>query len=60
MADWKDEDDDFPPPIEDPDEIERARRAYEGTFALRRRMLRYAYLVLGLLVLLVVILALTR
>ncbi|HWH13472.1 MAG TPA: hypothetical protein VNT51_01920 [Miltoncostaeaceae bacterium] len=59
MADWKD-DDDFPEPIRDPEQLARAQAAYRSTFDLRRRVLRYAYVVLGLLVLLVVILALTR
>lgn len=60
MADWKDDEDDFPPPIQDEEELQRAREAYRSTFDVRRRMLRYAYVVLGLLVLLVIILAITR
>jgi len=59
MADWKDEDD-FPEPVRDPEQLERAHAAYRSTFDMRRRVLRYAYVVLALLVLLVVILALTR
>lgn len=59
-ADWKDDEDDFPPPLESPEELERARKAYDATFQLRRKVLRYGYLVLGLLILLVIILAITR
>lgn len=59
MSDRRD-DDDFPEPIHDPEQLERARSAYASTYQLRRRVLRWAYVVLALLVLLVVILALTR
>ncbi len=59
-ADRRDEDDDWPEPISSDEELERARRAFQDTFGLRRRVLRYAYLVLGLLIVLVIVLALTR
>ena len=55
-----DDDDDWPEPIHTPEERERAEKAYGATFDLRRRALRYAYLALGLLVVLVIIVALTR
>jgi len=58
--DTRDEDDDWPDPISSDEELERARQAYQETFGLRRRVLRYAYLVLGLLIVLVIVLALTR
>ncbi|MCB0882977.1 MAG: hypothetical protein KDC33_12285 [Thermoleophilia bacterium] len=54
---FPDEDDDFPPPLKDPDDIARAKAAYNSTFELRRRALRYAYVVLGLLIVLVIYLA---
>lgn len=53
----RDEDDDFPPPLTDPEDIARAKAAYASTFDLRRKALRYAYVVLALLVLLVIYLA---
>ncbi len=49
-----------PSPIQTPEERERATKAFTATFDLRRRVLRYAYLVLALLVVLVIILALTH
>lgn len=58
--DTRDEDDDWPEPISSDEELERARHAYQETFGLRRRVLRYAYLVLGLLIVLVIVLAITR
>lgn len=54
------EDDDWPEPIHTPEERERATKAFTSTFGLRRRVLRYAYLVLALLVVIVIILALTH
>lgn len=53
----RDDEDDFPPPLTDPEEIERAKQAYASTFDLRRKALRYAYVVLGLLIVLVIYLA---
>jgi len=55
-----DDDDDWPEPIHTPEERERAEKAYNQTFDQRRKVLRYAYLALGLLVVLVIIVALTR
>jgi hypothetical protein len=55
-----DEDDDWPEPIHTPEERERATKAFNATFDLRRKVLRYAYLALGLLVVVVIIVALTR
>jgi hypothetical protein len=59
MADDR-RDDDWPDPISTDEQLERARRAFRDTFELRRRVLRYAYLVLGLLIVLVIVLAVTR
>jgi len=56
----EEEDDDWPDPIHTPEERERATKAFTATFDLRRRVLRYAYLALALLVVLVIILALTH
>ncbi len=55
-----DKDDDWPEPIHTPEERERANKAYLATFALRRKVLHWAYVVLGLLVVLVIIVALTH
>lgn len=60
MGSPDDRDDDWPEPIHTPEERKRAEDAYARTFDLRRRVLRWAYLVLGVLILLVVILALTH
>jgi hypothetical protein len=57
---WKDDEDDWPEPIQDPEELERAQRAYDRTFLLRRKMLNYGSIVLAVLVVLVIILAATR
>jgi len=55
-----DDDDDWPEPIHTPEERQRATKAFGATFDLRRKVLRYAYLALGILVVLVIILALTH
>ncbi len=55
-----DDRDDWPEPIHTDEERRRAEAAYAATFALRRRVLRWAYIVLGLLIVLVVVLALTH
>lgn len=55
-----DSDDDWPEPIHTEQERRRAEAAYAATLDLRRRVLRWAYIVLGLLIVLVVVLALTR
>ncbi len=54
------DDDDWPEPIHTEEERKRAEEAYAATFNLRRRVLRYGYLVLGVLIIVVVILALTH
>lgn len=54
------DDDGWPEPIKTPEELERATKAYSATFELRRRVLRYAYIALGVLVVLVIVLALTH
>jgi hypothetical protein len=59
MADT-DDDDDWPEPIHTDEERARAEQAYAKTFEQRKRVLRYAYLVLGILAALVVVLALTH
>jgi hypothetical protein len=61
MSDPRDDgDDDWPEPIHTPEERERARKAYEATYNLRRRVLRYGYVALAVLVILVIVLALTH
>lgn len=55
-----DEDDDWPEPVHTPEERKRADKAFEATFDLRRKALRYGYLVLGVLVILVIVLLLTH
>lgn len=55
-----DEDDDWPEPVHTPEERKRADQAFEATFDLRRKALRYGYLVLGVLVILVIVLLLIR
>jgi hypothetical protein len=56
----RDEDDDWPEPIHTPEQRERAAKAYEATFGLRRKALRYGYLALGVLAILVIVLLLTH
>jgi len=56
----RDDDDDWPEPIQSEEELQRAKRAFADTLGLRRRVLRYAYVALSLLVVLVIVLALTR
>jgi len=55
-----DDDDDWPEPIHTDEERDRAEQAYAKTFDQRKRVLRYAYLVLGILVLVVVVVALVH
>lgn len=55
-----DDEDDWPEPIHTPEERERAEKAYEKTYDLRRRVLRYAYFALAVLVVIVIVLALTH
>ena len=53
-----DDDDDWPEPDRDPESLERRRR--EIARIDQRRLLRWAYGILALLIVLVVVLALTR
>ncbi len=55
-----DDDDDWPEPIHTAEERERAATAYEATFNLRRRVLRYAYVAIAVLAILAIILGLTH
>ena len=59
-APGKDDKDDWPDPIHTPEERERATKSFEATFALRRRVLRYAYVALAVLIVLVIVLATTH
>jgi len=59
-APMADDDDRWPEPIHDDEELERARKAFADTYSIRRRILRYAYVVVGLLAIVVIVLALTR
>ena len=60
MSDRDHDDDDWPEPIQTPEERKRADEAFEATFATRRRILRYAYLGLAVRVILVIVLAITH
>ncbi len=53
-------DDDWPPPLKDPEEIEKARRNLRGITQTHRAALRYVYAGLAILLILVIVLALTR
>lgn len=56
-----DDDDDWPEPEHDPEKLEAARRGIaQGNDELRRRVLRYVYFGLAILLILVIVLALTR
>ena len=55
-----DDDDDWPEPIHTPEERERAEKAWTATFGLRRKALRYGYLALAVLAILVIVLVLTH
>jgi hypothetical protein len=52
------DDEDWPEPMHTPEEFDRATKAYEATFSQRRRVLRYAYVALGVLVILAIVVAL--
>ncbi len=54
------DDDDDPPRLTDPEEIEKARRSLRGMEDMRRRALRWSYLVIAILIVVVIILAYTR
>ena len=53
-------DDDWPPPLEDPEEIKQARENARSVIYRHRAALRYVYAGLGILLILVIVLALTR
>lgn len=55
-----DDDDDWPEPIHTPEERKRATEAYEATFGIRKKALRWGYVVLGVLVILVIVLYFTH
>ena len=55
-----DDDDDWPEPEHDPEKLENARRRYAATRELRRRILRWAYGILAILLILVIVLAIIR
>ena len=57
---YDDKNDDWPEPERDPEKLKHAREVFAATAGTRRRMISYAFMVVGVLALLVVILALTR
>jgi hypothetical protein len=58
---WNDDDDEWGKQLpDDPESVERRRETMRGLGVLRRRALRWAYAVLGILVIVVVVIALTR
>jgi hypothetical protein len=57
---YDDKDDDWPEPERDPEKLAHAREVFAQSAALRQRIIRYTFMVVGVLALLVVILALTR
>ena len=54
------DDDDWPEADHDPESLERRRKAIEDMASVRRMFIRAAYAGLGILVIVVVVLALTR
>ena len=57
---YDDDDDDWPEPEHDPEKLESARRRFAETRELRRRVLRWAYAVLAVLLIVVIVLATLR
>lgn len=55
-----DDDDDWPEPERDPEKLEITRRRLASSIGLRKRILRWTYAVLGLLLILVILLATLR
>ncbi|MDX6554068.1 MAG: hypothetical protein QOD86_263 [Miltoncostaeaceae bacterium] len=55
-----DDDDDWPPPEHDPAALENARRQLRSMQETRKRILRWTYAGLGILLILVIVLATTR
>jgi hypothetical protein len=56
---WED-DDDWPEPERDPEKLERARRSIAGIADLRRRLLRWAYAIIFVLLVVIVLVATLR
>jgi len=57
---YDDDGDDWPEPERDPEKLESARRRFAETREVRRRVLRWAYAILGVLLILVIVLAILR
>ncbi len=58
---WDDDDDEWGKSLpDDPESVERRREARAKVDAARRRALRWAYAVLGVLLVVVIVIALTR
>lgn len=55
-----DDDDDWPEPDHDEESLERRRKAIRDMAAVRRNFIRAAYAGLGILLIVVIVLALTR
>lgn len=55
-----DDDDDWPEPDHDPESLERRRKALRDIAPMRDRLMRAAYAGLGILLIVVIVLALTR
>jgi hypothetical protein len=55
-----DDDDEWPEPERDPEKLEIARQRLASTLDLRKRILRWTYAALGLLLILVILLATLR
>ncbi|MGI9539335.1 MAG: hypothetical protein ACR2N6_04215 [Miltoncostaeaceae bacterium] len=54
------DDDDDPPRLTDPEDIEKARKSLRGMEEVRRRALRWTYLGLAILIVVVIVLAYAR
>lgn len=55
-----DDDDDWPDPETDPEKIENAKRQLRAAKAKQQRILQISYMVIGVLVVLVIVLAYLR
>jgi hypothetical protein len=60
VADDDDDDDEWPEPERDPEKLEIARQRFASTLDLRKKILRWTYAALGLLLILVILLATLR
>ncbi|MEW6583808.1 MAG: hypothetical protein AB1416_13720 [Actinomycetota bacterium] len=56
---WED-DDKWPEPDRDPESLERRRRAIGEITRTRQRLTRWAYTIIGILIVVVIVLATTR